>query len=198
MGRISDYCRKLNLVYFFLLQTLLILALIFGISEWSPETGETQVIRLHGRGFSFQVGQPADWTLDTRSAPQLANFILYPVGTDWRRARTVIFARFASVTDEQTVEEFLQSDRREFLEECPFADSVSKPETRSEIPRFKFQRFRCPGVRDELLALTRVPGFIVTFVLSTQKTDGIDKTTDEFMEVLRYFDWESVSDSDSR
>lgn len=169
---------------------LLLTTLLLLFHPVPGETEQTKPIRLYGRGYSVQVGQPAGWILDTRSAPQLANFILHPVGTNWRQADTLIFVRFNPEEPDQSLEEFLTVDREKFLEECPFGDPPGEPKTRKEAPRFRFQRFRCPGVRDELVAAVRVPGMVITFALTTQKEKGIERSLPAFLEVLKYFEWQ--------
>ncbi|MEE2839977.1 MAG: hypothetical protein VYC91_05550, partial [Acidobacteriota bacterium] len=57
--------------------------------------------------------------------------------------------------------------------------------------RFLVQELSCPGVRDEIVAVTEVPGFFVTFVLSSDQRDSLDGAVLPVREMLSSFEWVS-------
>ncbi len=141
---------------------------------------------LHGKGFSFQVMEPEGWTLSTRAAPQIASFVFHRQGVDWRSADALILARFVPRESGESVEEFIQSTRETFEQECPFADEES-----SELPvdRFAIEVYHCPGVRKEIAAVTPVPGFFVILTLTSQDEDAYQHSLQSFRNVVRSFRW---------
>lgn len=153
--------------------------------------GQGQDVRLYGKGFSFQVRQPQGWTLDTRSAPQLANFIFYPEGNDWRKAEAVVYVRFVPKEGSETLEEFVMTSDRDFKESCPFGDDPDEaPVPIPAVERFLTRVYNCPGTRSEVDAVTEVPRFFVVFVLSSDVSETSKAASvDAFSEIIRSFKW---------
>jgi hypothetical protein len=148
-----------------------------------------KVLRLYGRDFSFQVTEPDGWMLNTRSAPQIANFIFHPRGVDWRRADSVIFARFVPRLEDETLEDFARQGREKFLAECPFADDRPPPLDLPPVDQFAFEVYHCPGIREEVVAVTAVRRFFVVFALSTQKEGALKEGFGALHQIASSFEW---------
>lgn len=167
---------------------------MFGVFIWGllclliPLQDEGRIVNLNGRNFSFQVLEPAGWKLDTRSAPQLANFILYPEDVDWRRAEAVVYARLIPRSSSESEEEFLAENRERFEKGCPFADP-EQDDAPISVDRFSIQVYDCPGVRKEIFAITSVPGFFAVFALSLQNGEAEANSLDAFQKIVASFKW---------
>lgn len=149
---------------------------------------EGKLLHLYGRGFSFQVVEPDGWTLDTRAAPQIANFIFHPRGVDWRRADAVIVSRFISRRSDESLEELSVRSRQEFLESCPFAEDEKTFHLESVEP-FAVEVYHCPGVRKEVVASAPFPGYFVVFALSARDDGGVESALPVLRAILRSFRW---------
>ncbi len=149
---------------------------------------EGRLLHLYGSGFSFQIIEPDGWTLDSRAAPQIANFIFHPRGVDWRRAETLIITRFVSRRSSESVEDFISRSRQEFLESCPFADDEKQLHLDSVEP-FTLQVYHCPGVRKEVVASAPFAGYFVVFALSAREDKGIESALPVLRRILQSFRW---------
>jgi len=155
--------------------------------------GTGRVVRLHGRNFFFEVLEPKGWTLDTRSAPQLANFIFHPTGVDWRESEALILVRFAPREPSDELEDFLKQSREGFLEDCPFAEDSDESDLGLKLmDRYRIQVYDCPGVRKEVAAITAVPGYFVIFTLSAQSEVAFKENLDTFRNVAESFVWSEL------
>ena len=152
-----------------------------------PGEQAERILRLHGRGFSFEVVEPPGWLLDTRSAPQVANFIFYPEGGEWRGSDRVIFARFVPRRPEESTGEFLRTDRENFGKQCPLGNDGQAVSPGEAVSGFSLQRFDCPPSKPELVAVRSVPGFFVVFVLVAPEDDVPARKA--FDAILRSFKW---------
>ncbi len=167
---------------------VLFLTLLLGLL--SPVSAEGRVVHLYGRGFSFQVMEPEGWELDTGAAPQIANFIFHPKGQDWRRAESLIVARFIRRDGNQGLEGFMNSSRKEFLDACPFGEvQPYKDAHMSSIEPFKLEDYHCPGVRQELVATGPFSRYFVVFSLSSQQPDGVTAALPALKTILSSFEW---------
>ena len=160
----------------------------------SAETGD-RLLRLSGSTFSLEVIEPEGWKLATRAALQIANFIFYPEGTDWRRADAVIYVRFVRREEAETREGFIEASEARFREECSLIDSEEEtPPLRQEISAFLVEELRCRGIREEMIAVTEVPGFFVVFSLSSQTGTSIDQSIPVLKRILQSFSWQETGE----
>jgi hypothetical protein len=148
-----------------------------------------RLVNLNGRNFSIQVLEPEGWELDTRSAPQLANFIFYPEGVNWRDSDAIVFARLIPRSSEESVEEFSAQNRIRFEEGCPFAEPEQKESLPLAVDRFAIQVYDCPGVRKEIVAITSIPGFFAVFALSLQNLEVEAGALESFEKIVDSFRW---------
>ncbi len=148
-----------------------------------------RIVSLNGRNFSIQVLEPEGWKLDTRSAPQLANFIFHPDDVNWRRADAVIFARMIPRSSDDSEEEFVALNRTRFEEGCPFAEPEQADSQLLSVDRFTIQVYDCPGVRKEIVAITSVPGFFAVFALSLQNREAEGSSLRSFEKIVTSFRW---------
>jgi hypothetical protein len=133
--------------------------------------------------------EPEGWELATRAALQIADFILYPEGTDWRRADVVIYVRFVDHEEYENCNEFIESSREQFRAQCPLGDSEIATESLQRVSGFLVEEFRCAGIREEIIAVTDVPDRFVVFSLTAQTGHSIDHSIPVLKEILRSFKW---------
>ncbi len=165
-----------------------ILAFIVLLCTVCPlEGGRT--LRIGGRDFSFSVTEPEGWTIDFTSAQQIANFVMYPMNTTWRESDVVAFARFLPKGSQETLEVFLGNNLKEFQRRCPFYETRDVKLELSGAQTFVAKAFHCPSMRHEIVAVTEVPGFFITFVLSSNQRNQLQSALSPFRELLSSFLW---------
>lgn len=174
-----------GIVIFFILSNLLPATL-------TPDS-DGRLVTLHGRNFSFQILEPSGWVLDTVGAPQIANFIFHPRDTNWRRAEAVILARFVPRKSDETLSEFVSTNREHFLESCPFGEEDFETDIIKTENEFDIEVYDCPGVRKEIAAISTQPGYYVVLTLSPQSREALDKYVEIFQKVVNSFTWENLS-----
>lgn len=151
---------------------------------------EGRVVQMYGRGFSFQVAEPAGWTLDTRAAPQIANFIFHRQGENWRRSDAFILARFVKKKKDDTLQSFIEQNLDKFVVACPSGrESEERPDGLEQVDPFRVQIYDCPGVRKEVVATGDFDRYFVVFVLSSERVPAMDDALPALEEILSSFHW---------
>jgi len=151
------------------------------------EGGRT--LRIGGKDFSFSITEPEGWTIDFSSAHQIANFVMYPMNTTWRESDVVAFARFLPKGSQETLEVFLENNLKEFQQRCPFYETGDVKLELSGARTFVAKALHCPSMRHEIIAVTEVPGFFITFVLSSNQRNWLQSAFSPFRELLSSFLW---------
>jgi len=151
------------------------------------EGGRT--LRIGGKDFSFSITEPEGWTIDFSSAHQIANFVMYPMNTTWRESDVVAFARFLPKGSQETLEVFLENNLKEFQQRCPFYETGDVKLELSGARTFVAKALHCPSMRHEIVAVTEVPGFFITFVLSSNQRNRLQSAFSPFRELLSSFLW---------
>lgn len=165
-----------------------ILALIVLLSTVCVlEGGRT--LRIGGKEFSFSVTEPEGWLIDFGAAQQIANFVMYPMNTTWRESDVVAFARFAPKGSQETLEDFMGNNLKEFQQRCPFYETGDAKLELNGAQTFVTKTLHCPSMRHEIVAITEVPGFFVTFVLSSNQRNKLQSALPPFRELLSSFLW---------
>jgi hypothetical protein len=165
-----------------------ILALVVLLCTVCPlEGGRT--LRIGGKDYSFSITEPEGWTIDFAGAQQIANFVMYPTNTTWRESDVVAFARFAPKGSQETLEVFLGNNLKEFQQRCPFYETEDVKLESSGAQTFVAIALHCPSMRHEIVAVTEVPGFFITFVLSSNQRNRLQSALSPFRELLSSFLW---------
>ena len=146
-------------------------------------------LRVHGNRFFFLIAEPAGWTVDLDSAVQIAHFVAYNQGTNWREADIVIFGRLMAKKNRETLEAFVKSDVRQFEERCPFYKIEDVQLEVKSTQRYLCKAYNCPGGRHEIVAVTEVPRFFAVFVLSSRQGEIPSHALPTFEEILTSFVW---------
>ncbi len=163
--------------------------MFFLLVLWSPSEKDGRLLHLSGSSFSLEVLEPEGWQLATRAAPQIANFIFHPEGTDWRRAEAVIYVRIVPREETEKREEFVESSRERFREQCPFFGSEPEAKSSQQVAEFLVEEFRCPSIRQEIMAVREVPRFFLIFSLSGQTETPLEKYIGVFRRILTSLRW---------
>ena len=161
--------------------------IVFLCTVCTLEGGRT--LRIGGTDFSFSITEPEGWTIDFSSAHQIANFVMYPMNTTWRESNVVAFARFLPNGSQETLEVFLGNNLKEFQQRCPFYETREVKLELSGAQTFVAKGLHCPGMRHEIVAVTEVPGFFITFVLSSNQRNQLQSALSPFRELLSSFLW---------
>jgi hypothetical protein len=148
-------------------------------------------LRIGGKGFAFSITEPDGWKIDFGTATQIANFVMHPAVSSWRKSSVVAFGRLTPRGSQETLESFLGRDAEEFQKACPFYEIQDMDLDLTGFREFLVREHSCPSVRDEIVAVTEVPGFFVTFVLSSDHRPSLDGAVLPFQEMLASFNWVS-------
>jgi hypothetical protein len=155
-----------------------------------PAPVEGRVVQMYGRGFSFQVAEPSGWALDTRAAPQIANFIFHRQGENWRESNAFILARFVKKQKDDTLQGFIEDNLDKFVVACPAGkESDDRPDGLEKVEPFHVQTYDCPGVRREVVATGDFSHYFVVFVLSSERESAAESALPALQEILSSFRW---------
>lgn len=154
---------------------------------------EGRLLHLSGSRFTLEVLEPEGWTLATRAAPQIANFIFHPRGTDWRTAEAVVYVRIVPREEAESPEHFIESSGERFKQGCGLGEWETRAPLLSGVTSFQMVEFRCPAVRDEVVAVTDVSGAFVVFTLSVQPGGSIETMRPVLRSILMSFDWQDMA-----
>jgi hypothetical protein len=165
--------------------------LMAGQTAWAGKT-----LHLRGNDFSFSVTEPEGWAIDFYSAAQIANFVMHQKGTTWRKADVVTFARFIRTDERGDLKTLVETESQEFQKRCPFSEVRDVNLEVSGSRDFLAKAFHCTGFRHEIVAFTEVPGFFVTFVLSSDQENRLQAALAPFQELLSSFSFDLESSSD--
>ena len=154
-----------------------------------------KTLRIYGRNFSALVTEPKDWTIDVRSAIQIANLVMHKKGTPWREAEIVVFARFIERAADENVTDLSKSYLDQFTDRCPLRKIGDLPLKLTGKQKFLTKTYDCPGGRSEVVAFTKFPGFFGVFILSAREKGAIPSALEPFQELLSSFRWLGKQDS---
>lgn len=174
------------MVDFETMRAVVVMALLTALSP--PLVAGTS-LHFSGQGFSFRILEPDGWVIDSRAALQIANFIMYRRGDDWRQADTVVFARLVPRSPEEQLKDFVEADRNQYAQGCPFFESQELDWNLSSPHQFLVRAYTCPSVRKEIVAVTRVPRFFVVFALTSQPRARAEAAFPVFQQLLSSFEW---------
>jgi hypothetical protein len=156
----------------------------------AEDPSEGRRVQLHWAGTAFQILEPEGWTLDTGSGLQLAQFLFHPAETSWRRADAVIFGRFVERRAGETVEDFLEENRQEFLATCLAAEPVVEDRTvPGTVEPFVVQVYHCPGTSREVVAVAPGPRFFIVLALSARDSKGLTGALPIYDRIVASFEW---------
>lgn len=165
-----------------------ILALVLLLSAVYPLQGG-RTLRIGGRDYSFSITEPEGWNIDFTSAQQIANFVMHPQNTTWRESDVVAFGRFVPKAPSETLRTFLDDDLKEFQLRCPFYEAGDVTLEVIGARAFLTKALHCPTMRHEIIAVTEVPGYFVTFVLSSNQGEQLQSALLPFQDLLSSFRW---------
>ena len=84
---------------------------------------------------------------------------------------------------------FLDDDLKEFQLRCPFYEAGDVKLEVIGARAFLTKALHCPTMRHEIIAVTEVPGYFVTFVLSSSQGDQLQSALLPFQDLLSSFQW---------
>ena len=162
----------------------LIFLLILGQTAWAGKT-----LHLRSSSYSFSVTEPEGWTIDFRSAAQVANFVMHRRGTTWRNADVIVLARFIRTSGNDSLQTLVEKESQELQRKCPLSEVQDVNLEIEGSQDFLAKTVYCTGLRHEIVAFTKVPGFFVTFVLSSEQKNRLQASVFPFQELLSSFLW---------
>ena len=155
-----------------------------------PQTGNVRTFR--GRGFLLGIAEPQGWVINM-DAPQLAQFVLHRQGLSWREANSIIFVRLIPRKDQESAQQFVESNVEDFEKSC-LAPEVKDVDLDLKGDRkFWIKSYDCAATRFELTAVTEVPGFFSLLVLTSRGGPPAQPALDAYREVLSSFFWQDTA-----
>lgn len=148
-----------------------------------------RTLKILGAGFSFLITEPEGWTIDIRSAAQIANLVMYKTGTTWREADVVVFARFIERAKKETLTDFVQLDINQFKENCPSSEIKDLNLKAVKHEKFLTKAYNCQGGRNKIVAFTKLPKSFGVFVLSSKNDRAVSDALLPFEQMLSSFQW---------
>ncbi len=149
----------------------------------------SRTLKIYGKGFSFFVTEPEGWVIDARSAAQLANFVMYTHGSDWRQADVLVFARMVEKGAGESLDDFGQLELIRLQQQCPELQvDDATLELKSTRP-FLAKSCLCPGGKQEIVVFSEAPGFFAIFVLSSKSSQALAGSLTPFQELVSSFRW---------
>lgn len=101
----------------------------------------------------------------------------------------VAFGRFVPKAPSETLRTFLDDDLKEFQLRCPFYEAGDVKLEVIGARAFLTKALHCPTMRHEIIAVTEVPGYFVTFVLSSNQGEQLQSALLPFQDLLSSFRW---------
>ena len=126
------------------------------------------------RAFSFFVTEPDGWIIDARSAAQLANFVMYAEGSDWRQTEVIAFGRLVKRGPEESLQEFGELELIRVQQHCPELKISDSELESTSLRRFFAKSCRCPGGKQEIVVFSEAPGFFRHFRPLIERREGPD------------------------
>ena len=149
----------------------------------------SRTLKIYGKGFSFFVTEPDGWIIDARSAAQLANFVMYAEGSDWRQTEVIAFGRLVKRGAEESLQEFGELELIRVQQHCPELKISDSELESTSLRRFFAKSCRCPGGKQEIVVFSEAPGFFAIFVLSSNDGKALTRSLPPFEELVSSFRW---------
>jgi hypothetical protein len=185
----------LSLVAFLLLNTTVPSTVTPGISRSQlklPSTTATQqnaaiIYSDHG---GFMVSVPKGWVLDRATGQKMGTCcVLYPQGSTWDQASSVIYPNIAEKQPGQTLQQLMSSDLDGFKQRFPnmnVTEAKDLPAGDSQLAKVRFFY----GVNQgsyELVAYVDEPQVVALLVLSSRSKQALGEALPAFREVLKSY-----------
>ncbi len=112
----------------------------------------------------------------------------------------IVLARFNRTPGNDSLHILVEKESQELQRTCPLSDVKDVNLEIDGTQDFLIKTVYCTGLRHEIVAFTKVPGFFVTFILSSDQESRLRASVPPFQELLSSFLWveqQSSVDSDS-
>ena len=149
----------------------------------------SRTLKIYGKGFSFFVTEPDGWIIDARSAAQLANFVMYADGSDWRQTEVLAFGRLVERGPAESLQAFGELELIRFQQHCPEMKISDSDLELTGLQSFFAKSCRCPGGKQEVVVFSEAPGFFAIFVLSSNDGKALIRSLPPFQELVSSFRW---------
>ncbi|HLK32425.1 MAG TPA: hypothetical protein VKT29_05005 [Terriglobales bacterium] len=138
----------------------------------------------------FMVSVPKGWVLDRATGERMGTCcVLYPQGSSWDQADSVIYPNIAEKQQGQTLQQLMESDLAGFRQRFPKMNVVEArdlPAGDSQLAKVRFYY----GVNQgsyELVAYVDEPQVVALLVLSSRSKEAMGEALPAFREVLKSY-----------
>lgn len=183
----------LSLIAFLLLNTTVPTSVAPNLSKLQiPRASATQqnaaiIYSDHG---GFMISVPKGWTLDRATGERMGTCcVLYPQGSSWDQAESVIYPNIAEKQPGQTLQQLMSNDLDGFRQRFPkmnVAEARDLPAGDSQLAKVRFFY----GVNQgsyELVAYVDEPQVVALLVLSSRSKEAMGEALPAFREVLKSY-----------
>jgi hypothetical protein len=168
--------------------TAIFIALFFpATSSFAQETSSGGIV--YGPKAAFKISAPSDWVLDNSAGvEQGLPCVLYPEGSSWKDAKTIMYAKIAS-TEFTDVEAFAARAMKEMKDKHGTPkQKIESGKTGDGKPYF-INKY--PATKSysqwERVAYVQLPGAVAYIVLSSRAEPSYRKDSPATKEVLKSF-----------
>jgi hypothetical protein len=162
-------------------------ASVVGFSQKPDGTDGTIFL---GRSYSFVLKEPAGWIMDSETAkPQHLEAVFYRKGSTWKDAIAVMYARVIYKDTEQTVEQVISDDIRDFLKLSKESKVSDSPPLQTRYKTGISKEFYDAANKNyELVTFIDEPKVVVILALSSREKGEYEKALPAFKSlVASYF-----------
>ncbi len=156
-------------------------------SPTAPQQNAAIIYSDHG---GFMISVPKGWVLDRATGQKMGTCcVLYPQGSSWDQAESVIYPNIAEKQPGQTLPELMANDVAGFRQRFPKMNVVEAhdlPAGDSQLAKVRFYY----GVNQgsyELVAYVDEPQVVALLVLSSRSKEAMGEALPAFREVLKSY-----------
>jgi hypothetical protein len=147
---------------------------------------------LYGHNNAYYLTAPAGWVMDNESGKELGlTAVLYPKGSSWDTAKTVMYTTFASfdTTKQETLKQFISNDSIQFRAVSPHASikvqkSIKMGKNKT-IPVYSYNDAEKGNY--DLIAYIEEKKGVVMIVISSMDKNGCINNYSSFNSLVRSY-----------
>ena len=155
-----------------------------------PSAAEQNAAIIYSDHGGFMISVPKGWVLDRATGQKMGTCcVLYPQGSTWDQAESVIYPNIAEKQPGQTLQNLMASDVSGFRQRFPkmnVAEARDLPAGDSQLAKVRFFY----GVNQgsyELVAYVDEPQVVALLVLSSRSKEAMGEALPAFREVLKSY-----------
>jgi hypothetical protein len=155
-----------------------------------PQVGGGGIV--YADGIAFSIAAPTGWVLDNHSGVQQGlPAVLYPEGSSWKDAATVMYPNAARRTADRKLTAFIAEDLDRYRAAAPdLRVETLEPQALRDGRKAEIRKLTEKSLGNvEAVAYLEEPGHFILLVLSTRSEDDFAKALPAFRELLGSYEY---------